>query len=473
MRASYFAAALGCVSLAGCARNPATGQRQLMLVSESQEIAMGRQYDQQIITTIGLYPDSAIQRYVAQLGAQLAAHSERPNLPWTFRVVDDPAVNAFAVPGGHIYITRGIMAHLNSEAELAAVMGHEIGHVTARHTAQQMTQQQLFGLGLALGSVASSTVAQYSQIAGQALGVLFLKFSRDDENQADQLGLRYMSRGRYDVRQMPAIFVMLDRVSNAAGGGRLPDWLATHPAPQDRHERIAATIAAMPQDSAGTMVNRDPYLRRLDGLMFGENPREGYFVGADFFQPELRFKLTFPSGWATQNGRQVVIGVSAAKDAAIELSLASEASADAGARAFFAKEGMTAGTLSRQTLNGLPAISGPFAATTANGTVRGAALFVDYNGAVYRLIGYAPEANWTANQPAIARALQSFQRLTDPAALSVQPRRLDIWTIPRRMTLADLARQQASSQTVDALALINQLEPATTLEVGRLVKWVR
>jgi predicted Zn-dependent protease len=473
MRVAHLAAVLGCLSLAGCARNPATGANQLMLVSESQEIAMGQEYDQQIIATIGLYPDSAIQRYVAQLGAQLAAHSERPNLPWTFRVVDDPAVNAFAVPGGHIYVTRGIMAHLNSEAELAAVIGHEIGHVTARHTAQQMTQQQLLGLGLALGAAASSTVAQYSGVASQALGVLMLKFSRDDENQADQLGLRYMSRGRYDVREMPAIFVMLDRVSSAAGGGRLPNWLATHPAPQDRHQRITAAIAALPHDFTGTMVNRDGYIRRLDGLMFGENPREGYFVGADFFQPDLRFKLTFPSGWATQNGKQAVIGVSAARDAAIELSLASEASADAGARAFFAKEGMTAGTLSRQAVNGLAAISGPFAATTSNGPVRGTALFVDYDGAVYRLIGYAPEANWAAAQPAIVRTLQSFQRLTDPAALSIQPRRLDIWTIPRRITLADLARQQPSPQTVEALALINQVEPGTTLEVGRLVKWVR
>ena len=254
---------------------------------------------------------------------------------------------------------------------------------------------------------------------------------------------------------------------------RYRTWLATHPAPHDRHERISAAIAAMPPDLAEATVSRDAYLRRLDGLMFGENPREGYFVGADYLQPDLRFTLTFPSGWATQNGRQAVIGVSAAKDAAIELALARETSADAGARAFFARAGVTAGTLSRAMLNGLPAISGPFATTTANGSLRGTALFVDYDGAVYRLIGYASEASWAANQPAVVRALQSFRRLTDPAALSIQPQRLDIWTVPRRMTLAELAGQQRSPQTVEALALINQVEPGTTLEVGQLVKWVR
>src|SRR5213075_3597638 len=137
--------------LAGCARNPATGKNELMLVSESQEIAMGQQADSQVIASIGLYPDPALQSYVLDIGKKLAATSERPNLPWTFRVVDDPAVNAFAVPGGHIYVTRGILPYLNSEADLASVVGHEIGHVTARHTAQQISKEQLIGLGLAVG----------------------------------------------------------------------------------------------------------------------------------------------------------------------------------------------------------------------------------------------------------------------------------------------------------------------------------
>src|SRR5881409_1646776 len=228
----------------GCAVNPATGSRQLMLISESQEIAMGRDYDKEVVTSIGLYPDSGLQRYIQQFGARLAATSERPNLPWTFRVVDDPVVNAFALPGGFIYATRGIFAHLNSEAELAGVVGHEIGHVTARHSVSQLSKQQLAQLGLAVGTIASPELGRYAGLAGQALGVLFLKYSREDESQADELGLRYMRRATYDPREMPHVFETLTRVSQAQGGGRVPEWLATHPNPENRRGRIEQEIAA-------------------------------------------------------------------------------------------------------------------------------------------------------------------------------------------------------------------------------------
>src|SRR5947207_90000 len=238
------------VFAAGCAVNPATGSRQLMLVSESQEIALGRDYDQQVAASIGVYPDSELQRYIQQFGARLAASSERPNLPWSFRVVDDPVVNAFALPGGFIYVTRGILAHLNSEAELAGVVGHEIGHVTARHSASQMSKQQLAQIGLAVGSIASPEFGRYAGVASAGLGVLFLKFSRDDESQADHLGLRYMRRAAYDPREMPHVFEMLTRVSEAQPGGRVPEWLATHPNPENRRERIEQEIAALPRDSA-------------------------------------------------------------------------------------------------------------------------------------------------------------------------------------------------------------------------------
>jgi predicted Zn-dependent protease len=155
-------------------------RRTIVILAALQEIQMGREYDPQVAASMGLDPDTALQRYVQDLGTRLAARSERPGLPWTFRVVDDPVVNAFALPGGFVYVTRGILAHLNSEAELSAVMGHEIGHVTARHSATQMSRQQLAQVGLALGSVLSKDVERYGGIASAALGVLFLKYSRDN-----------------------------------------------------------------------------------------------------------------------------------------------------------------------------------------------------------------------------------------------------------------------------------------------------
>ncbi|HSM15750.1 MAG TPA: M48 family metalloprotease [Gemmatimonadales bacterium] len=460
------------VAAGGCAMNPATGRNQLMLVSESQEIAMGRQADTAVIASIGLYPDAAWQRYIQQFGARLAATSESPDLPWTFRVVDDPAVNAFALPGGFIYVTRGLLAHLTSEAELASVVGHEIGHVTARHTAAEMSKQQLMGLGLAVGSMASSQVAQYAGLANQALGILYLKFSRDDESQADELGLRYMRRANYDPRQMPAVFHMLERLSAAGGGGRLPTWLATHPTPENRFATMSEEIAALPQNFSGTVVNRDSYLRRLDGQVFGENPREGYFKGSQYFHPDMRFQLTLPEGWATHNGKQAVVAVSPGKDAVVELSLAQETSAAAAARVFLAQQGITGGTMSRASLGGLPTVSASFGAATQDGTLRGMVLFVEHRGAVFGLIGYAPEARWPTYQVAAERALRSFMPLTDSRALNVQPQRLDIVKLDRRTTIEALARQRSSPASAATLALINQVELQTPLEPGRVIKWV-
>jgi predicted Zn-dependent protease len=302
------------------------------------------------------------------------------------------------------------------------------------------------------------------------LGILFLKYSRDDETEADDLGLRYLRRTTWDAREMPVVFEMLEQMSASQGGGRLPTWLATHPSPANRREHIAALLAATPQ--TGTVVNRDSYLRRLDGQVFGENPREGYFQGSQFSHPDLRFRLIFPEGWATHNGKQAVVAVSPGKDAVVELGPAQGTSADAAARAFLAQEGITGGSTSRTTQSGLRAVSAPFGATTQNGTLRGMVLFVEHGGAVYGLVGYAPDARWSTYQAVIERALRSFQPLTDRTALNVQPQRLDIVTVDRRTTIATLARQLPSPASAATLALLNHVELQTPLESGRLIKWV-
>ncbi|HXF96588.1 MAG TPA: M48 family metalloprotease, partial [Gemmatimonadales bacterium] len=466
-----FLLGLTCGTLA-CATNPATGERQFALIGEGQEIRLGRDYDQEVVATLGLYPDSGLQRYVHELGLRLARTSERPSLPWTFRVVDDPVVNAFALPGGYIYVTRGILAHFNSEAELAAVLGHEIGHVTARHSVSQISRQQLAQLGLAVGTIVSPELERYAGLASAALGVLFLKYSRDDERQADELGLRYLRRGNYDAREMADVFTMLERVSAAAGGGRVPEWLSTHPDPGNRRARIQQLVAALPPESIGTIVNRDPYLRRLQGLVFGENPRQGFFRGSEFLHPDLRFRLRFPEGWLTQNQRQAVLAASRQQDALIQLTIAPEPTADAAARAFFSRQGVSSGLPSRASINGLPAASGAFTAQTEDGRLAGYAAFVEYGGAVYRLLAYAPETRWPAYEAIALRAIRSFDRLTDRAVLEAEPWRLELVTVERAATLPDLVRRRPSPAPVATLALINQMDTAATLPAGTRLKWI-
>lgn len=458
--------------LTACAINPATGDRELMMISESQEIAMGQEYDPQIVSSMGLYPDPALQSYVADLGQRLAAQSERPNLPWTFRVIDDPVVNAFAVPGGFVYMTRGILAHFNSEAQLVAVLGHEIGHVTARHSAAQMSKQQLAQIGLVVGSIASERFAQMSDLAGAGLGVLFLKYGRDDENQADALGLRYMKRTRHDVREMPGVYAMLGSLSASSGAEDIPNWLSSHPTPADRQQRIERAIAAIPADSIGTIVEREAYLRRLANVVYGINPRDGYFVGQRFNHPEMRFTMTFPEGWATRNETQAVRAMSSSRDAAIQLTLSKSTSADEALRAFTAQEGLQSGTVQRPAVSGFTSASAPFAVTQEADTLRGTAMFVEHGGVVLQLLAFGPASAWSAQQATAERALRSFAVLTDRAALSVQPQRMEIIRLDRASSINDLRGRRASPLPAEELALINQVSVTEVIPAGRMLKWV-
>jgi predicted Zn-dependent protease len=454
MRHSTLTVSAAAVAAAvACATNPATGKRQVMLVSESQEIAMGKQADQEAVAAYGLYPDDKVQAYVSGLGRRLAAASERPSLPWTFRVVDDPTVNAFALPGGFIYVTRGIMTHLGSEAELVSVLGHEIGHVTGRHSANQMSKQQLAMGGLVLGMVVEPGLQQFAGVAQQGLGLLFLKFGRDDEREADDLGLRYMTRASYDPREMVDTFDVLDRVSQASGGGRLPDWLSTHPSPENRIGRIREQIAAT--GAKGSVVNRDEYLQHLDGMVFGQNPREGFFQGNAFYHPDLRFQLAFPRGFKTQNQKQAVVGVSEGEDALVALTLARGASPEEAARQFLSQQGVEAGRSSRDRVNGLPAVTAAFEALTEQGTLRGVVSFVSYDGKIYRIMGYTPASRFATYQDEFEAAIRSFSRLTDRRYLDVQPKRLAVVNLRREMPLPEFAREYPSTVEVATLGIIN------------------
>lgn len=465
--------ALVLATATACAVNPATGERELMLMSESQEIRLGREYDQQIVAELGLYPDSALQAYVQSMGSRMASRSERPNLPWTFRVLDDPVVNAFALPGGFIYVTRGILAHLDSEAELAAVIGHEIGHVTARHSASKMSRTTLAQLGLGVTAALVPEVQDFTGLANAGLQVLFLKFGRDDESESDELGLRYMRATNYDVREMPHVFEMLASVSKARGGGGIPEWLATHPDPENRRERITAQIAAGPQAFEGDVVGRRAFLRTIEGLVVGEDPRQGYFQGAHFYHPGLRFQLAFPEGWTTANQRQAVGAMAPEQDAALQLTVAEAPSVEAAARAFAGDQTVAAGRAATLTINGLSASSVPFRAQLQNGqVVAGRAAFIAHDERVFRILGYAPEARWTAFRELAEESIGSFRPLTDPAALAVDPWRIELVELERAMTLEEFLQRYPSPAEPEMVRLINGIDPGGTLEAGRSAKHI-
>lgn len=471
---SAFASIPLALTISACATNPVTGKRELSLVSEQQEIQMGQQGAQQVAQDIGLINDQALQNYLQSVGAAIAAKSERPNLPWTFRAVDDPSPNAFALPGGYIFVTRGLLDLMNNEAELAAVVGHEIGHVTARHSVQQMSQQQLAQLALGVGSIISPTVAQFGNVASQGLGLLFLKYGRDDERQADDLGFRYALTQGYDVRYMDDVFRSLQRLGEASKESPLPSWLATHPGEAERIQTIEAKVAQVPASQlTNAKVNAQQYMQRINGLVYGANPRNGFFQGNTFYQPDLRFQITMPSGWQGQNLSQAVVAVSPQQDGMIQLTLAKGNSPDAAARAFLSQQGIQAGQASQQTVNGVPAVASTFQAQTEQGVLQGMAAFFTYNGTTYQVLAYAPAQRYGAYDAVFRQSLGSFAPVTDSRVLNVQPNKVTVVTLSQSMTLAEFAQRNPSTIPLAELAIVNQVEnPNTPLPAGTVLKQV-
>jgi predicted Zn-dependent protease len=438
-------------------------------MSEGQEIQMGREADPQIVASMGLYPDESLQAYVQELGSELAASSERPDLPWTFRVLDDPLINAFALPGGFIYVTRGIMVHFESEAELVGVLGHEIGHVTARHSVNQISKQQIAQIGVGVGMILKPELQRYSWIADASMQLLFLKFSRDDEHQADELGVRYMSRVGYDPAQLSGVMAMLGRVTREGGEGP-PEWLSTHPNPENREESILelAEEADVALDPA--LVRREEYLPRLDGMIYGANPREGFFEGPRFYHPDMAFQFEFPDGWQTANSKQAVQAGSPEGDAIMGLTLGEGSSPADALDTFLSQEGMESGQRSSAAINGIQAAGANFRVTTSDGVIRGRVVFLNHQGVLLRFLGFTTEQAWQSRGGVIRASLESFRPLTDRSKLSVEPARLRVVTVPRAMDLATLLSREGASDRADDVRILNRLEGNPSLPAGRVLK---
>jgi predicted Zn-dependent protease len=401
---------------------------------------------------------------------KLARASERPDLPWSFQVVDDPVVNAFALPGGPIFISRGILTHMQSEGELVSVLGHEIGHVTARHSARQISRAQLAQVGLGVGMILRPELQQFGGLLSQGMQLMFLKFGRGDESQADDLGFKYMVSQNYDPREMADMFRTLQRVSG--GESRVPEWLSTHPDPGNRVEATESRIQTINRDVSAMIVNRDPFLTRVDGLVFGENPRQGFFQGTKFLHPDLRFSFDFPSGWKTQNQVSQVIGVSAEQDAIFGLSLAGSASPSQALQAFLSQQGVAPGQASNTTINGLQAAAGSFQAQTQDGTLAGVVAFISHGGNTYRLLGYTPAQRFSSYDPAFRQTIASFRQVTDPQVLNVKPPRVRLVKIDRAMTVAEFNQRYPSVITPAQLAVVNGVDASATFPAGAVVKRV-
>ena len=322
---------LACALLLGsCAINPVTGKQDFVLMSEDAELDMGRKTAPEILREFGYYDDAALQAYVQRVGAELAAHSHRTNLVYRFTVLDSTDVNAFALPGGYIYITRGLLAYLNSEAQLAAVLGHEIGHVTARHSVQQQSAAQAADIGFALGSILLPGLDNpgAQQLFGTLGTALLAGYGREHELEADRLGAEYMARSGYSPHEIIAVIGVLkdqDTFSKqlAAEEQREPrsyhGLFATHPDNDTRLQQVVASAQALQRPGA-TRVNQHEFLNALKGLTFGDSEREGVRRGNQFYHKDLGFALSFPVGWRVENRPDSLIATAPQGDGLLNVS---------------------------------------------------------------------------------------------------------------------------------------------------------
>jgi predicted Zn-dependent protease len=460
-----------------CATNPATGNREFSLMSEAQEIDLGRQMDVEVRREMGLYNDPELQRYVETVGMRLAKQSDRPNLPWHFAVVDSPAVNAFALPGGYIYLTRGIMPFLDNESQLAGVLGHEIGHVTARHAAQQYTKATSAGVGLALLGIFVPEARPYGGLAENALGLLFLKHGRDAERQADTLGVEYATRTGWDPAGVAGMLNTLARLDEAGGSRKgVPNWLSTHPAPADRVREVQATVAQAATKVPGKpVVDEAQYLTRIDGMIFGDSPSEGIIRGSQFLHPDLRLALSFPQRWDIQNTKTHVLAKAPERDNYLLLQLVPNArgSVEDIARASMANAGFRQLNGDRARINGTDAYVGVWQGSMEGlGAVVTRTAHIAYNDNVYMLAGIAPTNQFEAADREFAAAIRSFRPLSASEASGIRPNRVDLYTVRANDTWQGLAERNGGVVKPSTLAIMNDYDPSQPPRAGDRIKVV-
>ncbi|MCB0520885.1 MAG: M48 family metalloprotease [Lewinellaceae bacterium] len=457
--------------LISCVTNPVTGKKEFSLMTEKDEKAMGLAYDPQVISEFGLYDDQTLQNFIGEKGKQMARISHRPTLGYQFRILDSPVVNAFAVPGGYVYFTRGIMAHFNNEAEFAGVLGHEIGHVTARHSAKQYTTTMLAQLGFVLGMVVSEDFRQYSDLAGLGLNLLFLKFSRNHESQSDKLGVEYSTKVGYDAHQMANFFQTIGRLQTQSGGG-VPTILSTHPDPGNRFTRVhqLANKEQTGTNPANLKVNRDSYLKMIDGIIYGDDPAQGYVENNNFYHPVMKFQFSIPNGWQTVNTpTQVQIAEQNGK-AVIVMALSPEKSLNAAKNRAIQEDSLRVISSNDVTVNGNSAIE---LTADLNPQVRLMMYLIQYNGNIYKLAGLAETPNFNSFQPTFLQTFKSFKALTDASKINVKPERIKIQTVAKDATLQDALKSFNQPQNrLEEISILNGMKLTDKVTKGMLIKTI-
>ena len=464
----------------------APARAQIFGMSDKKEVEIGRKMHAQILQTMGAYNHPELQDYVNSVGQKLAKASDRPKLEYTFTVLDTEDVNAFAIPGGFVYISRGILPYLNSEAELAAVLGHEIGHVTARHASKQQAQGTLAGIA----SIATAIVTRQpalgdlTNVAGEAV---VRGYGRDMELEADKLGAEYLARTGYDPNAITTVIGTLKdqerfEIESAKLEGRQPHvyhgLFATHPDNDTRLKQAVGDAQAVANRATGKTENRAEFLRRLDGVAWGTSREQGVVRGSRMYHAGMGFTVAFPSGWNVDNGPERILAAPKTKDALLMMQTAAIPPKLAEPRTFVL-QGLLAGQAARHAealeINGLPAFTAvvggaqsPFGLKPARVVViKYGSLYYVFSG-VSRGAGLVPDADVL-----FLSSAQTFRRLRSEELERAEPDRIRVIEAPAGATIEALAAETPLKRyPVQQLRLFNRLYPKGEPKPGELLKTV-
>ena len=462
----------------GCATNPVTGKTEIAL-SESWEISAGAKYHQGILKQYQIYQDPALQEYVNEIGQRLAAKSHRPDLDFTFTLLDSPQVNAFALPGGYVYVTRGIMSYMNRESHLAGVIGHEIGHVTARHGAQRAAQQQVAGVATAVVAIGtgSGDLAQMSQVLG---GALLSGYGRTQELQSDRLGAEYIAKNNYDPEDMIGVIGILKNqelfaTEKAKLEGKQPQAyhgvFASHPRNDQRLQEVISAAAKF-RDSSQPVADDGRFLRLTDGMTFGESESQGITRASKFYHKDLDLFVEFPHDWSVANQPSQILAIAPDASQAISMRMAGDTDG-VGAHQFLSsnfqefRDGRQVTTSEDQAYAGVATVS-----DKQTGQSRNMRVSAIYRGEQAFLV--LAQGKQTLPNKSFFNVIASVRRLKKGEEELASGHNIKLVTAKSGDTFAILAKKSKFSEHAEAqLRLINNMYPSGEPVPGTQIKIIK
>lgn len=468
-------------------KSPVTGKKRAYGYSWEQELQIGKEADLQIQQQYGVYDNDELQRYVQEIGQQVlsVSHMRREgtdqkykNTDFHFRLLDSPVVNAFALPGGYVYVTRGLLAHLGNEAQLAVVLGHEIGHVAARHASQRAFEQQIGQVALIGGAIAGEELlgipgGNVLNLGSTAAQFLFLQYGRDDERESDRLGVEYAAMQNYDAADGAAFFESLERISEQSGQS-IPSFLSTHPDPAERSETIPGLAEQWKEEGYEQNVeDREAYMNAINNIVYGDNPRQGFADSGYFYHPELKFQFPYPDGWNVINQPSMVAVVTPDQDAVMIMQIDSQSgSPRASVAEFLNQEGVNTLDQAGAESNGIPGYEALASGQTEDGQQLGFHVYaLEYGGNIYRFLSYTTEERFDSYSSNFEETTSGFQQLNDSDILSIQPVRLEVSQASRSAPFESFLPSDLPMDITPAeIAIVNQVELDETVEEGSYIK---